>query len=97
MYSVFAYFMAKNVAELPISLLNPFILVCIIYGPFGFESSFEQFVLLYVSLGLLCVVAQSIGYMLSAMFENEMNAMALAPLFVMPMVLFGGLMANNKA
>lgn len=52
---------------------------------------------MYAALGLLACVAQSIGYMLSAMFEQEMNAMALAPLFVMPMVLFGGLMANNKA
>ena len=52
---------------------------------------------MYILLGLLCVVAQSIGYMLSAMFESEMNAMALAPLFVMPMVLFGGLMSNNEA
>lgn len=41
MYSVFAYFMAKNVAELPISLLNPFLLVLIIYFAFGFEHSFE--------------------------------------------------------
>ena len=31
------------------------------------------------------------------MFEQEQNALALAPLFVMPTVLFGGLMANNDA
>jgi len=41
MYSVFAYFMAKNVAELPISLLNPLILCLMIYWSFGFQNSIE--------------------------------------------------------
>lgn len=35
--------------------------------------------------------------MVSAMFEEEQNALALAPLMVMPTILFGGLMSNNEA
>lgn len=97
MYNVNAYFLSKNVAELPVTMLNPLVLLLIIFFSFGFERSFEQFFLLYLILALLANVAQSLGYMCSAMFEQEQNALALAPLFVMPMVLLGGLMSNNEA
>lgn len=71
MYSVFAYYMSKNVAEIPVTLLNPLLLILIVYFSFGFQRTAEQFFLLYLILCLLAVTAQSLGYMLSAMFQEE--------------------------
>ena len=45
---------------------------------------------------LVSNAAQSFGYILSSLFENETAAGAIAPIFVMPMLLFGGLFANNN-
>lgn len=40
--------------------------------------------------------AASVGYFLSSLFENSAVAAGLAPALAMPMMLFGGLLANNK-
>ena len=95
MYGLFPYFISKNWAELPVVLLNPMLLTIITYFAFDFELSVEQFFLYYFCLLLLTMCAQSFGYMISSIFENGDNCLAIAPLFVMPMILFGGLMVNN--
>ena len=41
--------------------------------------------------------ASSVGYFLSSLFENETTATGLSPVVIMPMMLFGGLLANNVA
>ena len=41
------------------------------------------------------MAAASLGYFLSSLFENEATATSLAPLIIMPMLLFGGLFTNN--
>jgi ATP-binding cassette subfamily G (WHITE) protein 2 len=43
---------------------------------------------------LLSQFAAAFGYMISASFESMEQATIMGPLFVMPMVLFGGFMAN---
>lgn len=45
---------------------------------------------------LVANAAQSFGYILSSLFESETAATAIAPVFAMPMLLFGGLFANNN-
>lgn len=49
--------MSKNVAEMPVSLLNPLLLILIVYFAFGLQRTFEQFFLLYLVLALLAVVS----------------------------------------
>ena len=39
--------------------------------------------------------AASFGYLLSSIFEKEESAVSLAPLFMMPIILFGGQFANS--
>jgi ABC-type transport system involved in multi-copper enzyme maturation permease subunit len=46
---------------------------------------------------MMAQAAASLGYFISSVFENQETALALAPLNVMPMILFGGLMSNNEA
>lgn len=44
---------------------------------------------------MCAMAAASFGYFLSSLFENETAATSLAPLVMMPMMLFGGLLTNN--
>ena len=41
--------------------------------------------------------ASSFGYFVSSLFENETQAQAIAPIMVLPFVLFGGLLSNNDS
>ena len=41
------------------------------------------------------MAAASFGYFLSSLFASETAATSMAPLLMMPMMLFGGLMTNN--
>ena len=50
----------------------------------------------YFILFLCANAAASFGYLLSSLFESESAASSLAPVFVMPMMLFGGLFTNNN-
>ena len=97
MYNVFPYFVSKNVTEIPVVLLTPMLMTLIIYFIFDFEKTPEQFLTLYLILMLVAIVAQSLGYMISSMFESPQLTMAVGPLFIMPLILFGGLMSNNDA
>ena len=49
-------------------------------------------------MAIVCIswTAASIGYLLSSCFESETTATGLAPVIIMPMMLFGGLLANNE-
>jgi uncharacterized membrane protein len=51
----------------------------------------------YVVLLLVCLSAASMGYFISASFEDDVFAQSMAPLIVFPFILFGGLVSNNKS
>jgi hypothetical protein len=44
---------------------------------------------------LINLAASSIGYGISSLFENPATAQAMAPIIVLPVILFGGLFMNN--
>ena len=97
MYGVGSYFTAKITMDTPILILSPFIAANIMYWPMGLEYSFTQFAQFYLSLFLMGQCAASLGYFVSTAFTNEVIGLALAPLAAMPMILFGGYMANNES
>ena len=51
----------------------------------------------YVVLLLVSLSAASMGYFISASFEEDIMAQSMAPLIVFPLILFGGLISNNKS
>lgn len=97
MYGVLPYFVAKVAMDTPVLLLSPFVAANIMYWAVGFEYTFVQFIKYYLALAMTAQAAASLGYLLSSAFEAEAVALALAPLCVMPMILFGGLMSNNAS
>ena len=97
MYNVGPYYLAKTLADAPILCLTPFIAILVTYFAIGLEFSLAQFLMAYLVQASTAWTASSVGYFLSSLFENETTATGLSPVVIMPMMLFGGLLANNVA
>jgi len=96
MYNIGPYFMAKTLADAPILFLTPFLATMITYFGINLHRSWESIICFYLAEVNIAFCASSVGYLLSSAFENETTATGLAPVFIMPMMLFGGLLANNS-
>eukprot|EP00357_Protocruzia_adherens_P017121 CAMPEP_0115022330 /NCGR_PEP_ID=MMETSP0216-20121206/31477_1 /TAXON_ID=223996 /ORGANISM="Protocruzia adherens, Strain Boccale" /LENGTH=688 /DNA_ID=CAMNT_0002394975 /DNA_START=150 /DNA_END=2216 /DNA_ORIENTATION=- len=96
MYSVGAYFWAKNVIELPFSTIFPVLFVCIFYYTIGLSATFTVF-LVNVGITVLLVYAGSgYGLFVASFFSDVEVAVALTPLVLVPFILFAGLFVNTS-
>lgn len=96
MYYTFAYYFAKTVIDFPMLFFTTLVGVLITYFAISFEFTAEQFFMHLLSIILINMYAQALGIFLSSLFESELGATQIAPVFVMPFLLFGGLFTNNK-
>lgn len=95
MYSVGSYYLAKIVIESPILALTPMIFSIIIYFKIGLIITAGHFFLFYFVTFLLTQCAASFGYFISSLFNKAETAVAIAPVIMMPIILFGGQFANS--
>jgi len=94
MYGVVAYFNAKTLAELPITTANPLLFCCVIYFGMGFTATASQFFTFYLTIWALVQASMSLGYLVSSIFEDFAIASMIAPVLMMPFMLFSGFYAN---
>jgi ABC-type multidrug transport system permease subunit len=94
MYSVTNYYLAKTLSEAPVLFFTPILFSCIVYFKIGLTITGHQFGYFYLTLSLITQCAASFGYLLSSVFDNEASAAQIAPIFIMPFVLFGGQFIN---
>ena len=97
MYQVLPYFMAKTLMDTPMLVFTPILGFIVTYFANGYERSGVQMLKWYFVISLQTQAAASMGYFLSSVFEDEQTAAGVAPLCVFPMLLFGGLFANNDS
>ncbi|UMM19950.1 hypothetical protein L5515_015351 [Caenorhabditis briggsae] len=94
-YSVEAYFLAKSLAELPQYTILPLIYGSVVYWMAGLVgspiSSFFIFVFVCITLTW---VAVSIAYVGACIFGDEGLVVTFMPMFVLPMLVFGGFYIN---
>ena len=55
----------------------------------------KQFFLFFLTVLLNVQCAASFGYLISSIFESEETAVAIAPIIMLPIILFGGQFANS--
>lgn len=96
MYSVPAYYMAKVLVETPIIAFTPLLNAIIVYFGIGTTVTASQFFYFYLISLLIAMSASSVGYFVSSIFAKAEDAVNIAPIIVMPMVLFGGFFANSS-
>lgn len=91
MYHPAAYFLAKNLVETPVACLTPLIMLTIMYWGIGYTHYF----LVYIGLISIAQTSMGVGIFISAIAPNVTTATAIAPVFTMPFILFGGFIANT--
>jgi len=89
--------MAKTLMDTPMLVFTPLLAFVITYFSNAYERTGIQMLKFYFVVSLQTQAAASLGYFLSSIFENEQMAAGVAPLAVFPMLLFGGLFANNES
>ncbi|EGT54743.1 hypothetical protein CAEBREN_25724 [Caenorhabditis brenneri] len=95
LYRVSAYFISKNLAELPSYIISAVLFTSILYWMSGLVPLVDSF-LIYILVGILVQnIAISIGYMFSCIFGTVNLAVAIMPIFVVPMMAFGGFFINQ--
>ena len=90
MYSTLAYFISKQLVELPLLFIKPIIFASIIYFMVGLNESSERFAYFLLILELLTQCAVSFGYFVSCLAATPQIAMAIAAPLMIPFMLFGG-------
>jgi len=97
MYDIWVYATTKMIAEIPIMLFVPLMLLIFVYPAIGFQDSFKEFMSFYLILALMVQAATAMGYFLSSVFNSETAAVAFAPIMNLPLSLLGGYMINLKS
>lgn len=95
MYNVLPYYLAKVLIDIPVVALVSMIFSCTTYFGIGMTITANQFFLFFACLYLVGESAASLGFFISSIFEHEETAVSLAPVIVMPLILFGGQFTNS--
>ena len=112
MYRADVYFLAKQLTELPVFLIQPALNVGILYYMVGLNPAFDRFL---VALGVSEILAQTNvsfgnnikrsfwssiflcpGYMISCAAPSLGVALAIGPTMLIPLMIFGGLLLQNS-
>jgi len=94
-YAVLPYYAAKWLAEFPFVAMGPVLFSCILYWLIGLVPEADNF---FVFVGVVVFTnacAISIGMFISSFSGTVEQAGALAPLFIIVLLLFGGFYANT--
>ncbi|ERM93644.1 hypothetical protein AMTR_s00004p00153830 [Amborella trichopoda] len=90
MYRLSAYFMARNISDLPLDLFLPIVFLLIVYFMAGLKLSATAFFLSMLSVFLSIVAAQGMGQAIGASLMDIKKATTLASVTVMTFMLAGG-------
>ncbi|CAJ0578485.1 unnamed protein product, partial [Mesorhabditis spiculigera] len=97
LYRTSPYFLAKNLVELPIFLLLSTVFCSILYWMSPLVIKFDAFLVYCLVAALVQQSAISIGYFFSCAVPKLPVAMALMPIFVVPMMAFAGFYINQES
>jgi len=97
MYRVDTYFIAKQLVDLPLYLVEPVILTTILYWMVGLNPDVVRFFTATAIVLLVTQVVLSVGYFLSCLSPNVDVALAIAPVVIIPFMLFGGFFLNSDS
>eukprot|EP00051_Salpingoeca_urceolata_P012205 m.151441 g.151441 ORF g.151441 m.151441 type:complete len:142 (-) comp17409_c0_seq8:1084-1509(-) len=89
-YKTSAYFMSKTVAEMPRTLLVSLLFSVIAYNMVEMRSGAEHFFMFYIILTLSTMTSEGIAFAVGAVADDAQQAGALAPVFIVTSMLFGG-------
>lgn len=96
-YGLPAYYFSKTMVEMPFQLLFPLISAAVVYFMVQFQMTAEKFFLYAVTTMLLSITGSALGIFFASLFAELNVALAITPLFLLPLMLFSGLIVNNNS
>ncbi|KAH9418915.1 ABC-2 type transporter [Dermatophagoides pteronyssinus] len=97
MYTVDAYFVCKNLAEIPIFVCIPIIFVTIYYYTLNLYPSFDSYLYCMLIAVIISACGVSFGYLISCLCRNTDVALSFGPPLIMPFQLLGGFFLNTHS
>ncbi|KAJ2366687.1 hypothetical protein H4S01_002568 [Coemansia sp. RSA 2610] len=94
-YGLPAYFVSKNLVELPIQVVLPIVYSAIAYWLLGLRSDGTKFVLFTVVCVCMNLCGYSFGLLLASALPDMSTILAALPAVFLPFLLFGGLLVNT--
>jgi ATP-binding cassette, subfamily G (WHITE), eye pigment precursor transporter len=96
LYSLFSYYVAKNLVEVPLMFVSPLIQQVIVYWAVGYQHNYIRFWMMYLVLVVMCFSATGLGFLIGATSDSVETSSAMATAFIMPILAFSGLVVNNS-
>jgi len=93
-YRTDSYFLARTMCEIPIQFVFPIIYGAITWWMVGFNDSATRFFCFLFLLIVATNASISLGYAVSAGAPNVSAALAIGPVLLFPLLIFGGLLLN---
>jgi ABC-type multidrug transport system ATPase subunit/ABC-type multidrug transport system permease subunit len=93
-YRVLPYFLAKSIAEFPLSLA-PLLFGIVLYWIVGLNPDLDRFGIFLVLVFLASFVSESLGLFIAALAKSAALANAISPLFLVFFLILSGLYLNN--
>jgi ABC-type multidrug transport system permease subunit len=94
MYSTLTYFWSKILVELPMNIVFPFIQGTIAYWLVGLQNDAGKYLFWSLTVILLNNVGTAFGITIACTFKSLEVTLAVAPLFILPLMLFSGMFVS---
>ncbi|KAK9764331.1 hypothetical protein K7432_008245 [Basidiobolus ranarum] len=94
-YTLKSYYFSKNIVELPINLFIPVIFSTITYWMIGYQTDAGKFFIYMLVNVAMSLVGSAIGMFIASLFKEMQVALAVVPLILLPLMMFGGFFLNN--
>lgn len=88
-YSIAAYVIAKIAAGLPVQILCPTIFLSIAYFMTGQPLDVSRFVLLWIILSLIAIMADSLGLLVGAICDIQLGTFVVCAIFILNLLFSG--------
>eukprot|EP00456_Euglypha_rotunda_P052471 TRINITY_DN4227_c1_g1_i14.p1 TRINITY_DN4227_c1_g1~~TRINITY_DN4227_c1_g1_i14.p1 ORF type:complete len:719 (+),score=105.36 TRINITY_DN4227_c1_g1_i14:239-2158(+) len=95
LYKLPAYFFSRTLVELPFRIFFPVLGAEILYWMAGYQDVASKVVLFAVTMILLENAGSALGIFVASFFEDIAVALTILPVFLMPLMIFSGLLVNN--
>jgi ABC-type multidrug transport system permease subunit len=93
-YTVWSYFTAKTIVEIPFQFIFPILFSFIVYFACGFTREFNRFVIFVCILIADILCATSIGFLIGCLLKDLDTVISLVGKIMMPFTIFAGYVVN---
>jgi len=95
LYRLPAYFLSRTFVELPFKIVFPIIGGTILYWTVGYQDVATKYILFTFIMIILENCGTALGIFVASFFEDIAVALAVVPMFLMPLMIFSGFFVNS--